>query len=50
MTNPNNTAVTAADYASQGFISRYRARFGANELVNDPMEAAYINVYLICDI
>jgi urea transport system substrate-binding protein len=34
------------DFMSLGFIQRYRSRFGNTSLVNDPMEAAYINVYV----
>jgi urea transport system substrate-binding protein len=46
MSNPNMISRTYDDYMSLGFINRYRARFGNSSLVNDPMEAAYINVYV----
>ena len=44
MTNTTVTDDTNYDVLSRSFIEGYRARFGPNELVNDPMEAAYINV------
>jgi urea transport system substrate-binding protein len=46
MSDPNMVARKYDDYMSLGFINRYRRRFGNSSLVNDPMEAAYINVYV----
>ncbi|KAJ3318469.1 hypothetical protein HDV06_005899 [Boothiomyces sp. JEL0866] len=44
MTDPNMTPITYTDYLSTNFIKNYRNRFGNTSVVNDPMEAAYINV------
>lgn len=44
MTDPAVQPITYTDYLSYRFIQNYRAMFGNAELVNDPMEAAYINV------
>jgi ABC-type branched-subunit amino acid transport system substrate-binding protein len=46
MTNTSNPDVTNSDVLSRSFIKKYREKFGDNELVNDPMEAAYINVHM----
>ncbi len=51
-------SLVAGDYAAwnyfqslptpenQAFVARYRARYGAQSVISDPMEAAYIGVYL----
>ncbi|KAJ3315313.1 hypothetical protein HDV04_003706 [Boothiomyces sp. JEL0838] len=44
MTNPAASPQTYTDYLSSKFITSYRNRFGNTSVVNDPMEAAYINV------
>lgn len=32
--------------ASQGFVQRFKAKYGQDQVVNDPVEAAYAGVYL----
>jgi urea transport system substrate-binding protein len=32
--------------ASKAFVDAFKAKYGANRVVNDPMEAAYIGVYM----
>ena len=46
MTDITKPPVTDADYLSKTFIENYRKSFGNTSLLNDPMEAAYINVYV----
>lgn len=43
---PDNAPIrTDSDILSREFLAAYRAEYGPDELVNDPMEAAYINVW-----
>jgi urea transport system substrate-binding protein len=37
---------TVENPASKKFVEAFKAKYGANRVVNDPMEAAYIMVYL----
>jgi urea transport system substrate-binding protein len=37
---------TVDNAASKKFVEAFKAKYGANRVVNDPMEAAYIMVYL----
>ncbi|KAI8903976.1 periplasmic binding protein domain-containing protein [Gorgonomyces haynaldii] len=46
MPDPTTQPKTFTQTISQGFVKRFRSRFGNASLVNDPMEAAYINVYI----
>ncbi|KAJ3101170.1 hypothetical protein HDU96_010091 [Phlyctochytrium bullatum] len=47
MTDPFKTPVTDADYLSRNFIQNFWKKYNDTSLLlNDPMEAAYINVHM----